>query len=82
MCTTSFSFFSLAREYAQESEHEYVDKLKRIQTVIIDISTSILQNNNNCTPIGSTHIKELQTWLDEYKKELPPPEQHIIPVNI
>lgn len=79
---TYYFLVSLARAYAQESEHEYVDKLKRIQTVIIDINTSISKSNNsNYTSIGSSHINELEAWLDEYTKELPPPEQYIIPVS-
>lgn len=75
--------FRLAREHAQECEHEYSDKLKRIQTIIIDISTAISKcgdkNCNNTLP--PLHTKELEDWIREYSKELPPPEQYIIPVS-
>lgn len=75
-------FISLAREYAQESEHEYADKLKRIQTIIIDISTFILKSPEKyVAPVSPAHTKELETWISEYSKELPPAEQHIIPVR-
>ncbi|XP_066144410.1 corrinoid adenosyltransferase MMAB-like isoform X2 [Euwallacea fornicatus] len=38
------SYIGLAREHANEAEHQYTDKLKRIQTIIIDISTAISRN--------------------------------------
>lgn len=72
----------MAREHAQEGEHEYTDKLKRIQTVIIDISTAISRySDKNKKPIPPNYTKELEDWIHEYSKELPPPEQYIIPVS-
>ncbi|KAH1000678.1 corrinoid adenosyltransferase MMAB [Dendroctonus ponderosae] len=71
------SYIGLAREYANESEHEYTDKLKRIQTIIIDISTAISRNSKVAIP--PVYTKELEDWISEYAKQLPPPEQYIIP---
>lgn len=71
----------MAREYGNESDQQYTDKLKRIQTVIIDISTAISKGNNSHIQIPSTYTKELEDWIHQYSKELPPPEQYIIPVS-
>lgn len=75
------SHIGLAREYAQEAEHEYIDKLKRIQTIIIDLSTAISRSNDQSKKIiPKNYTKELEDWIFEYSKQLPPPEQYIIPV--
>ncbi|KAF5298057.1 hypothetical protein FQA39_LY11825 [Lamprigera yunnana] len=74
------SYIGIAREHALEGEHEYSDKLKRIQTVIIDISTAISKcGDKNKKPVLSTYIKELEDWIHHYSEQLPPPEQYIIP---
>lgn len=73
----------MAREHATESEQEYTDKLKRIQTIIIDISTAISRSGDKTKkPIPDVYTKELEDWIREYSKQLPPPEQYIIPVCI
>lgn len=72
----------MARENAQDSEHEYSDKLKRIQTVVIDISTAISKSGDkSCKLVSPSHTKELEDWISKYTKQLPPPEQYIIPVS-
>ncbi|KAG5898259.1 hypothetical protein JTB14_008604 [Gonioctena quinquepunctata] len=71
------SYIGLAREHAHESEQQYTDKLKRIQTIIIDLSTAISRSNKSSIP--PTYTKELEDWIHEYSKQLPPPEQYIIP---
>lgn len=59
-----------------------MDKLKRIQTVIIDISTAISRfGDKNKKLIPANYTKELEDWIHEYSKALPPPEQYIIPVR-
>ncbi|CAH0556016.1 unnamed protein product [Brassicogethes aeneus] len=74
------SSLGLAREHAHESELEYTDKLKRIQTIIIDISTAISRSTDkNIKVIPNTYTRELEDWIGEYSKQLPPPEQYIIP---
>lgn len=72
------SYIGLAREHANESEQQYTDKLKRIQTIIIDLSTAISKSCTN-TAISPTYTKELEDWIQEYSKQLPAPEQYIIP---
>lgn len=77
-----FTFlFRLAREYGNESDQQFTDKLKRIQTIIIDISTAISKGKNSHVQIPPTYTKELEDWIQEYSKGLPPPEQYIIPVS-
>lgn len=72
----------MAREYAQEADHEYSDKLKRVQTIIIDITSAISRYGDKTRkPIPPVHTKELEDWILEYSKQLPPPEQYIIPVS-
>ncbi|XP_066144400.1 corrinoid adenosyltransferase MMAB-like isoform X1 [Euwallacea fornicatus] len=71
------SYIGLAREHANEAEHQYTDKLKRIQTIIIDISTAISRNSKVAIP--PVYTKELEDWISEYAKQLPPVEQYIIP---
>lgn len=72
----------MAREYAQEAEHEYSDKLKRIQTIIIDLTSAISRyGDRSQKPIPNDYTKELEDWISEYSKLLPPPEQYIIPVS-
>ncbi|CAG9815627.1 unnamed protein product [Phaedon cochleariae] len=75
------SSIGLAREHAHESEQQYTDKLKRIQTIIIDISTAISRSTSvsNKSTIPAIYTKELEDWIHEYSKQLPPPEQYIIP---
>ncbi|CAH1967569.1 unnamed protein product [Acanthoscelides obtectus] len=73
------SYIGLAREYGHEAEHQYTDKLKRIQTTVIDISTAISRSPSNKTIIPEVYKKELEDWILEYAKQLPPPEQYVIP---
>lgn len=73
----------MAREYAQEAEHEYSDKLKRVQTIIIDLTSAISRYGDKTKSlIPNNYTKELEDWIQEYSKQLPPPEQYIIPVSI
>lgn len=76
----TYFIFSLAREYGNESGQQYTDNLKRVQTVIIDISTAISKRNTAKLEFSAIYTKELEDWIDEYSKQLPPPEQYIIPV--
>lgn len=76
------SYIGVAREHALEAEHEYSSKLKRIQTIIIDLSTAISKSGDEINKIvPKTYTKELEDWIEEYSKLLPPPEQYIIPVS-
>lgn len=75
------SYLGLAREYAYENEHDYTDKLKRIQTIVIDISTAISRTTgkNGVKQMPKIYTQELEDWIQEYSKELAPLEQYIIP---
>nr|CAH7755458.1 unnamed protein product [Callosobruchus chinensis] len=73
------SYIGLAREYGHQSEQQYTDKLKRIQTTVIDISTAISRSPLNKITIPQTYKKELEDWIQDYSKQLPPPEEYIIP---
>ncbi|XP_069703870.1 corrinoid adenosyltransferase MMAB-like isoform X2 [Periplaneta americana] len=75
------SYIGLAREFAKDGEHTYTDKLKRIQCILVDISASILKS---CQPeqqvqLSSRHTKDLEEWIEEYSRQLPPLEKYVIP---
>lgn len=73
-------YLGIAKEHAREANHQYCDKIKRIQTVIIEIWTGISQNKHDAQKnVSELHIRELEDWTRSYAKELPPPEQYIIP---
>lgn len=74
----------LAREFATDSqvEHPYVDKLKRVQMILFDLSHAIskpIPGKNKS--FESKHIIDLEEWIAEYSTQLPPQETYIIPVN-
>ncbi|XP_029056523.1 corrinoid adenosyltransferase-like [Osmia bicornis bicornis] len=72
----------LAREFATDSqvEHPYVDKLKRVQMILFDLSHAIskpIPGKNKS--FESKHIIDLEEWIAEYATQLPPQETYIIP---
>lgn len=74
------SYIGLTKEYAVEAQHEYIHKLTRIQTVLIDINTAISKYDSmSRQKIPKKHTKELEEWNSKYSKELPAPELYIIP---
>ena len=78
-----YIFFSLARVYASDANHDYSDKLRRIQTVLIDLYTAISKTPKvQIHSVESLHTKELEDWINEYTKDLPIPEHFIIPVSL
>lgn len=77
------SYIGLAREFACDSkvEHPYVDKLKRVQMILFDLSHAISKSTPGKTrSFESKHTKDLEEWILEYANQLPPPEDYIIPV--
>lgn len=82
--------YRLAREYAVDNKHPYSDKITRIQTMLVDISADIMKipslgDNHDSKQeekslITSCNTKELEEWIEEYSKHLPPLENHILPV--
>ncbi|KAG7209400.1 hypothetical protein KM043_015494 [Ampulex compressa] len=76
------SYIGLAREFACDSkvEHPYVDKLKRVQMILFDLSHAISKSIPGKTKLfESKHTKDLEEWILEYANQLPPPEDYIIP---
>ncbi|XP_076245824.1 corrinoid adenosyltransferase MMAB isoform X2 [Calliopsis andreniformis] len=72
----------LAREFATDSkvEHPYVDKLKRVQMILFDLSHAISKAIPGETKsFESKHIKDLEEWILESAHQLPPQEYYIIP---
>ncbi|XP_076166438.1 corrinoid adenosyltransferase MMAB isoform X2 [Ptiloglossa arizonensis] len=72
----------LAREFASDSkvEHPYVDKLKRVQMILFDLSHAISKTNpGGGKSFESKHISDLEEWISEYTNQLPPQETYIIP---
>ncbi|XP_077268095.1 uncharacterized protein LOC143900525 [Temnothorax americanus] len=76
------SYIGLAREFACDGkvEHPYVDKLKRVQMILVDLSHAISKSVPGKTrSFESKHTKDLEEWILEYSNQLPPPEDYIIP---
>ncbi|CAK9820490.1 Corrinoid adenosyltransferase MMAB [Anthophora plagiata] len=72
----------LAREFASDSkvEHPYVDKLKRVQMILFDLSHAISKPiPGKSKSFESKHINDLEEWIAEYSNQLPPQETYIIP---
>ncbi|XP_068977063.1 corrinoid adenosyltransferase MMAB-like isoform X2 [Bombus flavifrons] len=72
----------LAREFATDSkvEHPYVDKLKRVQMILFDLSHAISKPiPGKVQAFESKHINDLDEWIAEYANQLPPQETYIIP---
>lgn len=78
------SYIGLAREFANDSkeEHPYVDKLKRVQMILFDLHNAILRSTpGQAKSFEHRHTKDLEEWITEYSKQLPPLEDYIIPVT-
>lgn len=76
------SYIGLAREFACDSkvEHPYVDKLKRVQMILFDLSHAISKSTPGKTkPFETKHTRDLEEWILEYSNQLPPAEDYIIP---
>ena len=68
-----------------ENKHSYTDILKRVQHILIDITTNISTSNLNSNRtqfLSSRHTKELDEWIEEYSEKLTPVHHYIIPVSI
>ncbi|XP_034941770.1 corrinoid adenosyltransferase-like [Chelonus insularis] len=76
------SFIGLAGEFACETtaQHPYIDKLKRVQTILFEIRNAISKSSaNKRNSFENKHTKDLEEWILEYANQLPPPEDYIIP---
>lgn len=65
-----------ARVYAREANHPYVEHLKRIQTILIDLTSVISMSGNLsegatvATELGA-HTKEMEEWIEHYVNQIP-----------
>lgn len=74
------SYLGLARVYASESDHDYSDKLRRIQTILIELYMAISKaTKTKSQPFEIGHTKELEDWILEYTQLLSLPEHFIVP---
>ncbi|CAB4061406.1 MMAB [Lepeophtheirus salmonis] len=80
------SHIGLAYAYAAENGHPYLDNLERIQCLLQDIGSTIATPKSSArdthlkkTEFNPEHTQELEEWIDEYSKNLPPLKNFILP---
>lgn len=87
------SNIGLAKEFAAEKRHDYVDQLERIQCILQDISSLIAtprKQQQSDDPsrearirerlsFNPRHITELEDWIDQYSVMLPDLTNFILP---
>ncbi|XP_071525833.1 corrinoid adenosyltransferase MMAB-like isoform X1 [Panulirus ornatus] len=87
------SHIGLAKEYAQEKNHEYADQLERIQCILQDIASLLATPRNQQATndpdresrilerlsFNPRHATELEGWIDKYSSLLPPLTNFILP---
>merc|ERR1712126_156559 len=83
------SHLGLARVFAIESNiaHPYVERILRVTCVLQDIGSCIAtpisstrtSHNKEIISLDSKHTLELEKWIDEYTKVLPPLDKFILP---
>lgn len=68
------------------NHHSYLEQLERIQCILQDVgalvatpSSSARKSHLDRVAFNSRHTVELEEWIDEYTKELPPLENFILP---
>lgn len=83
------SHLGLAREFASKVEptHPYVDQLLRIQCLLQDVGSCLATPTSSAKKahidkvpaFNARHTADLEQWIDEYSKQLPPLENFILP---
>ncbi|XP_076043931.1 corrinoid adenosyltransferase MMAB-like [Oratosquilla oratoria] len=86
------SHIGLAKEFASEKNHEYVEQLERIQCILQDIGTLVAtpkakvkydekreERIKSRLGFNPRHITELEEWIDSYSVRLPPLTNFILP---
>ncbi|XP_075221009.1 corrinoid adenosyltransferase MMAB-like [Lycorma delicatula] len=75
------SQLGFAKEFGRQ--HNYGDKLLRIQMLLVNVMTAIqkshFQTGKEKVPFSPTYTKELEDWIDEYSHQLPPVEHYVLP---
>jgi len=77
----------LAREFALEGKHDYTEHLQRVQCILQDVNSCIATPYSSArevhlqkTEFDSSHVAEVEEWIDEYSNQMPPLESFILPV--
>jgi cob(I)alamin adenosyltransferase len=81
------SILGLAREYSNEAAHEFDDQLSKIQATLLDIGSFIATPRTTASPQQLARLStfpqqltdELEKWIDEYQRALPPLRNFILP---
>lgn len=72
------AFLGLSRIQAREANHPYVEHLKRIQTVLIDLGNHISKAPTEAESELAIHTKEMEEWLEAYSPQITPMDKHYI----
>merc|ERR1712071_594476 len=82
------SMLGLAREFALEGKHDYTDHLQRVQCILQDVNSCIATPHSSAreihlqrTEFDSSHVDEIEEWIDLYSNQMPPLESFILPVE-
>ncbi|KAK4020957.1 corrinoid adenosyltransferase [Daphnia magna] len=80
------SLLGLSREFGLDNSHPYTDHLQRIQCILQDVNACIATPFSSAreahlvkTEFDSSHVGELEEWIDSYSTHLPPLENFILP---
>ena len=74
------SCIGLAREYCLESSHDFHERLRKIQSTLLDIGSFVATPKTSASEAQLKRLstfnvdltKELEQWIDEYQEQLPP----------
>ena len=74
------SCLGLAREYCLEKSHNFDERLRTIQSTLLDIGSFIATPKTSATEgqlkrlstFNPASTLELEKWIDEYQEQLPP----------
>ncbi|PRP80910.1 hypothetical protein PROFUN_11351 [Planoprotostelium fungivorum] len=76
----------IAREFVSENETQIHQQLEQIQNVLLDVGANIATPRNRSdekrlerTAFAEGHVTDLEHWIDEMEKELPPLRNFILP---
>lgn len=81
------SLLGLAGEYCQDSGHDFGEKIKKIQSTLLDIGSFVATPLTSATEAQLKRLQtfplslttELEKWIDEYQEQLPPLRNFILP---
>merc|ERR1712179_643467 len=83
------SMLGLAREFALEGKRDYTEHLQRVQCILQDVNSCIATPYSSArevhlqkTEFDSSHVAEVEEWIDEYSNQMPPLESFILPNRV